>query len=264
MENDIRNYYEVLEIQCGASPEEIYDGYIRSKNAYSGDSIALYSLMTEDECNNMLELIEEAYSVLSDPNKRRQYDKARGFSAQPESHHQENVSSSPEKNFPAQNPIEQTNLAQTNSYQPNMSDNLPQFGTAQKKNLDQFNEERSFTINRNDSEISKISASKKFALDYEINQDFDNQIENATEFTGELLKKIREYKNVSLQRMADMTKISKTYITHIENDEYQKLPATAYVRGFVFQYAKCLKLSPELVATSYLHHIKTLKNVKSA
>ena len=60
--------------------------------------------------------------------------------------------------------------------------------------------------------------------------------------------------------MADMTKISKTYIRSIEADDFDKLPADVYTRGFVYQYAKCLKLNPDLVATSFIHHIRQLKN----
>ncbi len=56
--------------------------------------------------------------------------------------------------------------------------------------------------------------------------------------------------------MADMTKISKTYIRNIEANDFAKLPAEVYTRGFVYQIAKCLKLNPELVATSYIHYMK--------
>ena len=60
--------------------------------------------------------------------------------------------------------------------------------------------------------------------------------------------------------MSDMIKVSKTYIRHIEQEQQERLPAMAYVRGFVYQYAKCLKLTPDLVATSYIHHIKSLNS----
>jgi cytoskeletal protein RodZ len=62
--------------------------------------------------------------------------------------------------------------------------------------------------------------------------------------------------------MAEMTRISKTHITAIENEDVAKLPADVYVRGYVYQYAKVLKLEPERVATSYLLHFKKLKSQK--
>jgi cytoskeletal protein RodZ len=59
--------------------------------------------------------------------------------------------------------------------------------------------------------------------------------------------------------MADMTKVSKTYIRNIEDEAFDKLPAAVYVRGFVYQYAKSLKLNPELVANSFLYRLKKAK-----
>ena len=57
-----------------------------------------------------------------------------------------------------------------------------------------------------------------------------------------------------------MTKISKTYIKNIEADDFSKLPADVYTRGFVYQYAKCLKLNPDVVAKSYIYNLRQLKN----
>ena len=58
--NDAKNYYEILEIPSTSSPEEIYEGYLRAKNTYSGDGLALYSLMTKDECEEMIELMGDS------------------------------------------------------------------------------------------------------------------------------------------------------------------------------------------------------------
>ena len=74
-----KNYYEVLEVPINATLQEIHNAYLQAKNAYSDDSAALYSLMTQEECNRILEQIEEAYSILGVAEKRREYDIARGF-----------------------------------------------------------------------------------------------------------------------------------------------------------------------------------------
>jgi hypothetical protein len=96
-------------------------------------------------------------------------------------------------------------------------------------------------------------------LEYEENADMDRKIRETTDFSGTLLKEIREYKNVAIDRMAEMTRISKTHLTALENDDIAKLPADVYVRGYVYQYAKVLKLNPDQVAQSYLLHFKKLK-----
>ncbi|MCO4755980.1 MAG: helix-turn-helix domain-containing protein, partial [Bacteriovoracaceae bacterium] len=113
---------------------------------------------------------------------------------------------------------------------------------------------------KSQSSVTKVQAFQKFGLNYDVDSNFEQEIENCSEYTGTFLKQIREYKNVTIERMADMTRISKTYIRNIEGEDYSKLPADVYTRGFVYQYAKCLKLNPDLVATSYIHHIRQLKN----
>jgi len=260
MESDRKNYYDVLEISSGASQDEINKAYQRSKNAYSGDSIALYSLMTKDECDQMLNQIDEAYSVLSIPEKRREYDRVRGIK-------REGVSSTPPTfpSTPANHSSQKDQEKLANNLGKNTSSSKSDFTYHDKNEYDKKREEYRESSQflrfgehstKGDLNVSKVSAFKKFSLDYSTDTEFEQEIEMATDFNGALLRKIREYKNVSIERMAEMTKISKTYIRNIEDDEFKKLPAPVYTRGFVFQIAKCLKLNPELVATSYLHHLK--------
>jgi len=221
-----KNYYDVLEIPPVATQEDIQQGYIRAKNAYSQDSLALYSLMTKDECNDILNVIEEAYGIISDPHKRQQYDEARGLN----------------KNF--------------NYFGANNSNiRLPKHDCADSKLDAQLGTKEKSPA----QSMTKIVATKKFALDFEENSEMEERISQGEEFTGEFLKEIREYKNVDILRLSELTKVSKTYLKHIEEESISKLPAMVYVRGFVYQYAKCLKLNPELVATSYLNRIKELK-----
>lgn len=221
-----KNYYDVLEIPPTATQEDIQQGYVRAKNAYSMDSLALYSLMTKDECDSILNLIEEAYSIISDPLKRQQYDEARGLN----------------KDFSYQNSNRPSDSFSKDDTPDSKLD--AQLGTDSKSN---------------EGNVKRIVASKKFALDYQENPEMEEKISQSTDFTGDFLKEIREYKNVDILRMSEMTKVSKTYLKYIEEESITKLPAPVYIRGFVYQYAKCLKLNPEMVAASYLNRIKELK-----
>jgi curved DNA-binding protein CbpA len=231
MDADKKNYYEVLEIATNASPQEIEGAYVRARNAYSGDSVALYSLMTKDECDAVLGQIEEAYSVIGFPEKRREYDRLRGFN--------------------------QSGFAQ-NYASPAPSGNSASFESRANDKI-QYED---FGSNLIEAKVSKITAQKKFGLEYTEDSEFDKTIADTTDFNGALLKKIREYKNVTIERMAEMTRISKTHINAIENEDLAKLPADVYVRGYVYQYAKVLKLNPDTVAASYLINFKKLKNQK--
>jgi len=222
VQENIRNYYEILEVPEDADGEAIHRGYMRAKNAYTQDSLALYSLMSPEECAKTLELIEEAYSILSNINKRKQYDQARGLNNQG---------------------VYGTTLGRGASQEMTMGQN-PNNSYSQKNNASAS------------GPMFKIMANMRYTLDYKINADFEKEIEQASEYTGDFLKSIREYKGVEISRMAEMTKISKTYIRYIEDEAFDKLPAAVYVRGFVYQYAKTLKLNPELVANSFLYRLK--------
>jgi cytoskeletal protein RodZ len=57
---------------------------------------------------------------------------------------------------------------------------------------------------------------------------------------GDYLKKNREAQNFSLSDVADYTKISKIYLDCLENNEFKKIPAKAYVKGYISSYAACL------------------------
>lgn len=223
-----KNYYDILEVPTNATPEEIHEGHNRTRNAYSQDSIALYSLMGQDECNQMLAAVDEAYGILSDPNKRLQYDKARGVTL-------------------SYNPFNEKNRhSQNDSFKRLMADPI---------------EQKTITPSQSNN-ITKIVANKRFALEYKIDNAFEQEIEQSTDFSGPFLKKIREYKCVDLNRMSDMTKVSKTYLQLIEDEDFKKLPAPVYVRGFVFQYAKVLKLNPDQASNSYLAKMKKALNIK--
>jgi curved DNA-binding protein CbpA len=228
--NDMKNYYEVLEIPASAKSEDIYHSYQRAKFAYSSESLAIYSLISGEECRNILNLIEEAYSILSDPAKRRRYDEARGlnmdFNPTSYSSHAQRETAVMREEFPrpAASSAFQVSPAPSSS-----------------------------------SNVTKLVAQNQFALNFVVNTDFEKEIEETQEFSGEMLRKIREYKNLDLQRLCDLTKVSRTHLQDIEAEDFSRLPAAVYVRGFVFQYAKCLKLKPELVANSFIARMKKIK-----
>ena len=248
--DDNKNYYDVLEIPTGATLQDIHSAYTRAKNAYSGDSAALYSLITQNECDKILNQIEEAYSVLGIADKRLEYDKARGLnqSNTPTGFNQDMI------NKPAYKP----NHSLTDLINEATKTNSEIFESKQDELREEYKYDKD-SSKRTEVSVSKIQAFRKFGLDFKIDSEIEMEIENKTDYNGAFLQKVREYKSVSIERLADLTRISKTYIKNIEADDFTKLPAHVYTRGFVYQYAKILKLNPELAAKSYLSHIKTLE-----
>jgi cytoskeletal protein RodZ len=78
------------------------------------------------------------------------------------------------------------------------------------------------------------------------------------ESVGQVLKKGREAKNLSLQDVAKHTRISEQVLTAIEEDRYDLLPPDTYVRGFLSAYAKLLGIDPNDVIQRYhgRHEVK--------
>jgi curved DNA-binding protein CbpA len=71
-------------------------------------------------------------------------------------------------------------------------------------------------------------------------------------FNGELLRHVRKARGMSLQVLAERTRISPRHIENLEADRYDALPATVYLRGIVMSIARELGLDPLRVSKAYL------------
>ena len=69
------NYYELLEIPVTASSFEIRQAYRNALSIYEEDSMISYSFFSDDERNEILSRIEEAFSTLIDNNRRVVYNR---------------------------------------------------------------------------------------------------------------------------------------------------------------------------------------------
>jgi hypothetical protein len=77
-------------------------------------------------------------------------------------------------------------------------------------------------------------------------------IPSDAEFNGELLRRVREGRSISLQMLADRTRISSRHVESIEADRYDSLPASVYLRGMLMSIARELGLDPLRVSKSYM------------
>ena len=77
-------------------------------------------------------------------------------------------------------------------------------------------------------------------------------IDATTEITGPFLKKIREAKGMELSEVSSRTKIAERHLRAIEAEKFDELPAPVYVRGFVTQMARFLRIDPARAAEGYL------------
>jgi len=71
-----QTYYEILEVSPDATAKEIQRAYEHAKETFHTDSLAVYSLFSEEEVKRIQTVIEEAYRVLMDEALRKQYDES--------------------------------------------------------------------------------------------------------------------------------------------------------------------------------------------
>ena len=80
---------------------------------------------------------------------------------------------------------------------------------------------------------------------------------------GQLLKKARLDKGLSLDDVQEATKIRKRYLEAIEEGDYKVLPGSFYVRAFVKTYAETVGLNPDEVLQYYRNDIPAAEPEKT-
>lgn len=177
-------HHDLLEIERGASDEDIRRAYKRCRDVYSHDALCCYGLFEPHEIEKLRARLDEAFDVLVDPARRRPYELS-VFADEP-----------------APKPAEQAP--------------------------------------RDDSEPPRPPP--------EITPD--------TQFTGALLRQVRESQRITLTEVNQRTKISLQYLKSIEDDDFGRLPEVVYTSGFLREFARYLKLDAQQVSRTYVSRYK--------
>ena len=69
---------------------------------------------------------------------------------------------------------------------------------------------------------------------------------------GELLKRERELRQISLREVAEATKINHRYLEALERNDFRHLPGGVFNKGFVRAYAQYIGVDPEDMTNAYL------------
>ncbi len=93
-----------------------------------------------------------------------------------------------------------------------------------------------------------------------LREELASELSPQTNFTGPLLRKVRESLGVELADISARTKISVVYLSAIEDERFAELPAFVYLRGFVTEFAKFLKLDVTQVTRTYLRRYRAWKS----
>jgi curved DNA-binding protein CbpA len=255
--DDNPTYYDVLDLKPDASPQEVREAYLRTKSTYNKDSVALYTLVSADEREDMLHKVEQAYEILSNAEKRREYDRHHGLLG-PE-----------EAMLPPSRPPRNKKIVSIDRVPP-MDSSLEgedlliapttDFTGASEPGSSLFDSsEAPLPSSSTSNSSSSGSAVQPPPLPASVGRtqpprsaEMQVEIAEQTEWHGNFIRKVREARRVSIEEMAAVTKITKSYIVAIEEENFTKLPAAVYLRGFIIQIAKVLKLPHEKVAGGYM------------
>nr|MDQ3034367.1 helix-turn-helix domain-containing protein [Myxococcota bacterium] len=178
------SHHDLLEVDRGATDEEVRRAFKRARDIYARDALACYALFEPHELDALRARLEEAYDVLLDPVRRRPYE----LSVFPPSE---------EHDEPAPAHAQQT---------------------------------------------EPLPPAPELTPD--------------TDYTGALLRAVRESQGVALREVSARTKVGLPYLEAIEGDDYGALPAPVYVRGFVTEVAKALRLDSSQVARTYVRRFR--------
>ncbi len=217
------NFYELLEISPSANSQEVHRAYERVRRIYEPNSIALYSLLTSEETGVIHKRIEEAYQTLMYESRRKKYDEI----LKSEQHLHDALPPVPGVERADKIPGEQTAFRA-------IAKPTPINQSAQKQDSMPLNEQPA----------PAPAPPPPF---------------NA-EFTGPAIKFLREQRNLGVRELSNITKIGSRYLELIEAEDYQKLPARPYLRGFLALYAKALGYDPERVLADYMKRYDAAMN----
>lgn len=225
--DDLPNLYGVLDVSSSATFDEIEEAYGKIRETLAGGGLALYSILEEHDAGEWREQVETAYRTLSDPDRRSAYDRhLRGESDYPPLLVHEPRSESSSTHSPSPEPVRPTEPAVENPYG---GPTPPPIAEPASQRV-----------------VAAQPKTRRLVPSGEV------EITPDTEFSGTLLRRIRESAGADLSQVAEITKIGKGYLRAIESNDFDALPAAVYVRGFVVEYARALGLDSKQVASSFM------------
>ena len=214
------NYYEWFGLDRGCTSLDIKNQYEKLKKLYVVDNPMLRDIYSDSDLFILNSLIDTIFKELNDSEIRREYD------MDIESH-----IVSLETSFPDIFMIGEVIKKYNRGKKREILVKKDVFGRSAEKNVS------------SQAESDFVDANEIFRKYSEL------------PVTGDLLRKIREEVGISYELIISRTKISNGVLYAIENDMYQQLPADLYVKNFVQQYCRTLKLNAanmELIASGYI------------
>jgi curved DNA-binding protein CbpA len=291
-----QDFYELLDVKPHASQQELENSYQRARRFFSSDSVATYALFQPDELVLLRRRIGEAYRVLIDPERRRLYDREMlrlegGEWSEDEAGADAEEDKHAKPHAPAVDDVQLSlkGVKEEPASAPDMTAPAPSEKQAVIK--DQSEEEQSIPdvrkteapedsgrdVFRKLSQEAREADSETKPAEQQIGQPTSEKepqteqkelpglppIDQETEYAGDFLRRVREARGITLNEIADTSKISIYYLRKIESEDYKELPAKVYIRGYLKQIAALLGIDPQAVCESYLKRMDSIDGQES-
>ncbi len=259
--------YEILEVPADAPAPEIEAAYERARSLYAPGSLATYALMSSEEAALLTSRIEEAKATLLDAGARARYDDSlahpalaghgngAGASALPPIIPAFSPAASPECRAdgslpcPEEPPDAVESATEAPEPEPRspgpalllanaVGSGGPPPGEARRPILLQRE------VGSMVSPPRPVASAARRAP--------EPPIPEVAEWTGDALRAAREARGITVQQIAERTKVTRHHVENIEAERFGALPAPVYLRGILLAVARELRLDGQRVARSYL------------
>ena len=242
------NYYQILAIPSTASLVEIRKAYEEQLEAVHLEAISAYSLFPEEQTEQKLLQIGQAFVTLANPIARAKYDDEIRLTIDSE---QESapISETPLTEKPAQIKTETAAPPHKDeNKQPEEKLEIPK--SVPTEVVGQTQEQRqNFYLNL---------AVKNEQTEESIEEYYSRLRAHGgnVSFNGAVLKQIRELKSITLDELAKITCIRSTYLEAIEEENFKKFTSEIYLKGYLICYIEAMKLPAEQIIEEYLNLYK--------
>ena len=82
-----------------------------------------------------------------------------------------------------------------------------------------------------------------------------NQILSKDLISGDDLKHLRKAMGITLEEVFQVTRIGISILKSIEDNQFERLPPTIYLRNFLKSYAELLQIDPKKMAEGYIKNL---------
>ncbi len=243
------NYYQILEVPKTASLLEIRDAYEGKLEETQLDAFAAYSLLPEDETEEKLLHFSQAFVTLANPVARAKYD---------DELQQSMVSAEmqpvTEKEQIKKLYSKKSLRGKTKTVPPHLS--TPKKVKAEKEIEIKKSVTRDVVV---ESQAERLGNYHKLAAKNELAEESLEEFYSTFKthggklsYNGTILQQIRKIKSVTLEELAQITCIRKTYLRAIEDENFSKFTSEIYLKGYLLCYIEALQLPKEQVLTDYV------------